>query len=549
MMKGGIIAALIIAAAFAGSLHAAPSWFDANGVLHVPKAAKAPVIDGLMDPEVYSNVFAAPDTACYLGVREPIFDWWDFYVMHRMVWKDNMLYIWVCVQDDILYRDPGQATWQADNVELYFDGDESRGTGVYDGVDDIQLRWTFDEAEADNVIDVGYGSSGANWGFDTSVIEWAIALTEHGYNLEVAIPYPDLNIEVGRVFGFETQTGDNDGPGEGEVVYYRWKYPGLNPWTQTINHGSAVLDPARTVSDVLDVRRIDQPPVIDGKLDDIWHTIPTVSQNTYVTIPEDQYQEPIDWNDLWMNFKAAWDDENFYLYIDVVDDVQETTTGQAWEKDGIELYFDGLNEKSGTYDKNDKQTRWILHDNTVASNYPNSKHAFADTEYGWAFEIAIPFSDLHDIDPAEGHEFGFEIQVNDNDGDSQRFRETMARWWSPDNDSWRNSTLFGNAVLAGKMAAVKQKPVLLPSTVELAQNYPNPFNASTQIRFSLPREEWVRLDLYSVDGRLVKNLLHDLRAAGEHRIMIDASDLSSGIYLYQLKAGSEVLSRKLTLLK
>ncbi|MDZ7346235.1 MAG: hypothetical protein ONA69_05500, partial [candidate division KSB1 bacterium] len=65
MMKGGIIAALIIAAAFAGSLHAAPSWFDANGVLHVPKAAKAPVIDGLMDPEVYSNVFAAPDTACY----------------------------------------------------------------------------------------------------------------------------------------------------------------------------------------------------------------------------------------------------------------------------------------------------------------------------------------------------------------------------------------------------------------------------------------------------------------------------------------------------
>lgn len=89
----------------------------------------------------------------------------------------------------------------------------------------------------------------------------------------------------------------------------------------------------------------------------------------------------------------------------------------------------------------------------------------------------------------------------------------------------------------------------LPSKVALSQNYPNPFNPTTNIEYSVPNAGKVTLTVYNVVGQQVATLVNGFQSAGSKVITFDASGLSSGIYLYQLKAGNEVLTRKFTLIK
>ncbi|MBK8233331.1 MAG: carboxypeptidase regulatory-like domain-containing protein [Candidatus Eisenbacteria bacterium] len=78
----------------------------------------------------------------------------------------------------------------------------------------------------------------------------------------------------------------------------------------------------------------------------------------------------------------------------------------------------------------------------------------------------------------------------------------------------------------------------------LEQNDPNPFVRGTRIRFSLPREERVRLAIYDLSGRLVHQILDERRPAGEHRIDLARERLSSGVYLYRLESGGRTATRR-----
>ena len=80
-------------------------------------------------------------------------------------------------------------------------------------------------------------------------------------------------------------------------------------------------------------------------------------------------------------------------------------------------------------------------------------------------------------------------------------------------------------------------------------NYPNPFNPSTQINFVLPKKAFVELKVYDVLGRQVADLLNEVREAGSHKVLFNASYLSSGVYLYQLRSGSTVITNKFMLIK
>jgi len=89
----------------------------------------------------------------------------------------------------------------------------------------------------------------------------------------------------------------------------------------------------------------------------------------------------------------------------------------------------------------------------------------------------------------------------------------------------------------------------IPRGYELSQNYPNPFNPVTNIQFRLPVDSRVRLEVYNMAGELVTVLADDFRTAGSHLVSFDASDLSSGTYIYRLTAGTTVLTRKMILMK
>jgi hypothetical protein len=99
-----------------------------------------------------------------------------------------------------------------------------------------------------------------------------------------------------------------------------------------------------------------------------------------------------------------------------------------------------------------------------------------------------------------------------------------------------------------------EEPGNLPLQIELAQNYPNPFNPGTTIQYSLPYQAVVTLEIYNTAGQLVKVLINSPQTAGNKIVYWDGTNqfgapVASGIYLYRIKVGSFVKSKKMILLK
>ena len=89
----------------------------------------------------------------------------------------------------------------------------------------------------------------------------------------------------------------------------------------------------------------------------------------------------------------------------------------------------------------------------------------------------------------------------------------------------------------------------VPSEFALSQNYPNPFNPNTTIKYGLPERSFVELKVYDILGREVTTMVNEELDTGFYEIDFNASQLASGIYLYQLKAGSFIETKKMILLK
>ena len=89
----------------------------------------------------------------------------------------------------------------------------------------------------------------------------------------------------------------------------------------------------------------------------------------------------------------------------------------------------------------------------------------------------------------------------------------------------------------------------LPNTFTLSQNYPNPFNPTSTIKFGIPEAAVVKLEIYNLLGQKVKTLVNARRSAGFHTVNFDATNLSSGMYMYRIQAGNFVKIKKMTLIK
>ncbi|MCC7093399.1 MAG: right-handed parallel beta-helix repeat-containing protein [Ignavibacteriaceae bacterium] len=100
----------------------------------------------------------------------------------------------------------------------------------------------------------------------------------------------------------------------------------------------------------------------------------------------------------------------------------------------------------------------------------------------------------------------------------------------------------------GKSGLESEKE-LLPTEYTLYQNYPNPFNPTTTIKYDLPNTSDVSLIIYDILGRKVKELVNTKQQAGRYEIQFNASNLASGVYIYQLIADKYFSSRKMILLK
>jgi len=115
---------------------------------------------------------------------------------------------------------------------------------------------------------------------------------------------------------------------------------------------------------------------------------------------------------------------------------------------------------------------------------------------------------------------------------------------------------FGNWDIFLNISSIENKPnnidyksVQFPSTFTLYQNFPNPFNPKTIIKYNIQENQKVKLDIYNLEGKLVKTLVNEYQTPGEYNIILTGTDLSTGIYFYKLIVGSFVETKKCMLLK
>jgi len=86
-------------------------------------------------------------------------------------------------------------------------------------------------------------------------------------------------------------------------------------------------------------------------------------------------------------------------------------------------------------------------------------------------------------------------------------------------------------------------------SIVLHQNYPNPFNPTTQIKYDLPENGFVKVTVFDIQGKMIKTLVNGYRTTGNHSVNFYGNNLSSGIYFYTIKAGSFNKTKKMILIQ
>jgi hypothetical protein len=131
--------------------------------------------------------------------------------------------------------------------------------------------------------------------------------------------------------------------------------------------------------------------------------------------------------------------------------------------------------------------------------------------------------------------------------------ETPIKFGSKYNTGDSKGDDFHTQVIDGKVYLQVVSSVLndasIPKGFKLNQNYPNPFNPTTMIEFAIINPQNVSLDVYDLQGRHIENIYRGFRNTGVYSVRFDASNLSSGVYLYKLTTQRGTETRKLTLIK
>ncbi|MFC1569035.1 sugar-binding protein [bacterium] len=505
-------------------------------ILEVPMAKMAPVIDGVMDPIWYS--------ACSVPMEKQVLDndgppdnWLDAFSSFKMMFDHNNYYLFIKTHDDIIntsHADP----WQNDSFEIYFDGDNSKNdlaTG-YDG-NDIQLRYI-------------YGQTSDNMGnAPNSVCQFQN--TDNGFNCEIRIPAQDMTFTLnsGHTLGFDIQFNDNDsGERDHEL---KWWATSDHSWHDASLFGTAMTTDY-VAANPMYILQAPSTPIIDGVVDDTaWDNIPWFSDNTFVVqnggaplSPPFDINNINNWNDCRFNYKMMWQGSMLYLYADVFDDIIDTGHGDFWMNDGFQIFIDGNNDKTGSPDANDAEY------DPVYTTTPTGDVAFTQTASGWTMEMQMNLGANPGISPAINDLMGIDVSLNDNDGGG---RDLWSRWWSDDDVAWNNPSLRGTIQFAGLTVDITDEVVhdkdISIQTFHLAQNFPNPFNPSTTIRYTVPKTCSVTLTIYDLLGKEITTLINETRKPGEYSVVWDGQGHAAGIYLYQLKAGEYIETKKLILQK
>lgn len=104
------------------------------------------------------------------------------------------------------------------------------------------------------------------------------------------------------------------------------------------------------------------------------------------------------------------------------------------------------------------------------------------------------------------------------------------------------------------VVGVESETSSIPTSYSVSQNYPNPFNPSTQLRYSIPQAENVRITVYNINGKTIATLINNFQSAGTYQVTWNGKNdlgqqVASGTYIYKVQAGDFVKTKKMVMLK
>ncbi len=441
----------------------------------ISRAAHPPAIDGVLD-DIWKT---GPWNRDFHFPNGPgkVYSFQDAAISWRGLYDDTYLYLFVTVNDDTLMNDsPGQS-WNDDGVELWFDGDNSKGT-TYDGVNDIGIAFLYSGDPDNPLIFNPFTHSGAPGDF--SGVMSGATYTGSGVlgmlNLEVAIPLATLGISPtpGYQFGLEVDWNDDDDGGD---VDTKVKYFSMidESWQNPSVLGTVELTD-QVQNDYTVIKYTDVAPVVDGVREDAWDVFPTYVLNQYMNTA-DSISSFFD--DLALSYNVVFDSTYLYYGIDVADDKLIQDGMFDWKDDGIEFWFDGNNSKKSTYDGYDDigikfsyiegapiDSVAMGFGGAAAFDIKSVPWAATATDKGFFLEFALPLDSLH-IQPTNGWMVGYEIDYNDDDTGGGKERDTKCKTFSAADDSWQKPSVFGTGLFAdapGGQVPEKPAPLLVDKT-------------------------------------------------------------------------------------
>ncbi|MCJ7779155.1 MAG: hypothetical protein MUP16_12695, partial [Sedimentisphaerales bacterium] len=190
-------------------------------------------------------------------------------------------------------------------------------------------------------------------------------------------------------------------------------------------------------------------PVIDGTADEgIW-PVPDACRYKLENVI---YSSVSSASDLSADYRAMWDQNNLYLFVDVRDDVLKNDSDEYYNDDAIEVFIDADNSKSGEYGENDYQyyfawdeTKPIMGE-TKHNHTEGVEFVLMKTDNGYRLEVKFPWTTLG-IKPSTGSKIGLDIHVNDDDDGGER--DSKLTWRDKNDTAWQNPQFLGTAELAG----------------------------------------------------------------------------------------------------
>ena len=349
------------------------------------------------------------------------------------------------------------------------------------------------------------------------------------------------------------------------------------------------------------IKEAGMPVVVDGELGE-WNYCFPVNMNQQ-TIPD--YSRayswfPLDNFDLSAPLKFMYDEDYLYVGCAVRDDLPGVVpTPGDWNADAVELYIGNYDiggmlevpDHEGYINEGDMldvqlSFYWDADNDTVYLKLWNpgdklgmisSPNTFAVAQEwpagdGYNLEIALALQDIADMVDENGERtFPFadavweiwpatyalydrdEYDEDDFDG-YQYVSDASAPYLGPGGGGWEGVHIYPKNVydVLGELwetyVGVEEQPAVV-THYALSANYPNPFNPTTTIEFSLERTQHVTLSVYDVLGKHVTTIVDGVQPAGAHTVKFDGSELSGGIYFYQLQAGDYSETRRMALVK